>query len=354
MSDKKVLQGFQLSAGVDIGHSMVKILFATNEDRTRHLSDSFETMVMKAIELSQDSAKAKAEQFTIAYKDNETGVVEDYYFGRSAFVQSNQQEFSNQKSDWFYDKEHDILVLGAWKRIMDRLDAKPETIKLVFGVPTDYFLSERDKVRSHLEGLLRPLLESTQKLEITIRQQSEAPLLDLLLNKDGTINVDVDLANEEYGVAEVGHFSSDLQKVVEGEIKETEKDSSGGVQLVYERLKKIFIDKNYPHRLRHLNRAIEEKVVHTSNGKIDVSQEVDEAATPLRESCLNGIRRIFGKDKNALRKLLVAGGGAPLVIDAIQKEFPTAVLVEHELGSRFSVASGLLKLAISQNNKEQQ
>lgn len=345
--EKQVLEGLRLSIGLDIGHSKAKIQFATNQNTENHTLDEFDTMVMEAIELSQERARDNAKDFTVEYAGKK------YFIGNTALIQSNQQEYSGQKSEWFLDLEHDVLVLGAWKRIMDKLPAKPEYIKLATGLPTDYFAKHHKDFRDHLVNLLTPLLDSKQKLQVVVRQQSEAPLINMILLENGRVNPDYDLNNEEFGAVDIGHFTTDISKLVEAQLRETEKSSSTGVQICYERLKDIFIKKNYPHQLRHLIRAMENGSINTVDGKIDVREDVDKAATQLRESVLNDTKRIFAKDKQALRKIVVAGGGAILVIDALKREFPMAEVAQHPKGPRYAVVGGLLKLAIQLNLKEE-
>jgi len=78
--------------------------------------------------------------------------------------------------------------------------------------------------------------------------------------------------------------------------------------------------------------------------RIDVSEHVNRAVEPLAAQIVDKANQLIGKSARSLDGILVAGGGAPLVLSTLQKAWPHARLSEN---CRFSVAEGFCRYSMA-------
>lgn len=335
MNNSNKLNGIA-SFGIDIGHSSVKIAASMFDNPTKRYTAVIPTVVIAATKIADENTAR------LAAKDTVTLGGLSYFFGETAIFQGNATVFSGQDRDWISTKNHDVLVVGAWKRAMRLIDSKPKSINLVLGLPIAYYGAQKKMLKTRVELLLEPLLEPGQHLNILVRPQSLVPLINRQHMEDGTLNGEYQSDKESWAVIDIGHFTTDFAILVRTQIREVAGDSIPGVSKIYSAITSEFQAKGYPVVLESIDEAIKtKKVLHF--GEIDVSDIIEAAVQPLRDLIIDRAQTLFGDVAGRLTGVIVAGGGAPLAFNAIQGAFRNAIL---DTNPRLSVAEGLCRFGL--------
>lgn len=144
-------------------------------------------------------------------------------------------------------------------------------------------------------------------------------------------------------VVDVGRYTVDCAMDDNGDFIDAQSDSvEAGVHTVQERIAadmdEVF---RQPANYSQVETVLRTKKFKSGTKTYDFSQEVDKAVTPLRDATLALMNRLWGSGMG-IDVIYLAGGGAPLVKDVVERAYPQAVLVD---SAQMSNAIGYLNYA---------
>lgn len=294
-------------------------------------------MVMPAIALSNERTQKLAEQETVEIDGQR------YFFGGTAIRQGRADAFTGQNANWIQSVQHDVLVLGAWRKVMQHMGSGPARVHLVLGLPAKYVAAQRELLRQRVYALLSPQLRQGQSLRILIQSQADAPLQWISILEDGTLNPGRQLDNEAWGVIEIGHFTTDFALSDRGEMMEYAAISSPGMNMVYDAMANAMARENLPTSLEVIEQAIRTGKVKLFGNMMDVSGLLAEAICGFESLVLDEVQRIFQPRAALLDGILVGGGGAYLLREKLRERFPNVVCSDDP---RMMVAEGFCRLGL--------
>ncbi|NEX60134.1 ParM/StbA family protein [Noviherbaspirillum galbum] len=328
-----------VSVGLDIGHSAPKSVWANSLHPGEHHTDSFPTFVIKAFELGQDTPSTSAMTVEI---DGEK-----YFIGETARRQGRMERFTGLDEDWIHSAKHDALVVGAFQRVLANIATRqptpPSHFEVVVGLPSGLFMAQRDALRERVTARLSKLLKDGQTIAVRPQDQAFGPLQEIMFTQDGKINPSRDLENESWGAIEVGQFSTDFSLFEQGERIESAAGSCSGMYTVYERLAPQLKKAKLPNDFLALDMAVRTGEIKIFNDVTDVREMVANSVAPLIDEIIETATVRFGTRRNYLTGLVIAGGGAPLMLDRLKEFIPCARMPELP---RFSVAEGFCRLGL--------
>lgn len=328
------------SIGIDVGHSAVKI--AASMLHAPHLAqrwtDTIKSVVMPAVELTEtDSARD-------ALRDTVTVNGQKYYVGDTALTQSQPVNFSGEARDWIATTTHDALITAAYQRALAGIGVEPRVIHLALGLPTAFFASQKESLKARVTALLLPLMMPGQRLEIIVAAQSTLPIKNRQHCDDGTPDPMYSPATHSYAVIDVGHFTSDFSVLLGRQYLEIGGDSVAGANGVYSALRAKFNALDYGTGLGVVNSAMTTGFVRQYGELVDVRDLRDAAIQPLRDAIVNRAQSIIGPHVRELNQVIVTGGIAPLVVDAVKAIFPRNTVLDD--APLMNVAEGLCRFGL--------
>lgn len=146
------------------------------------------------------------------------------------------------------------------------------------------------------------------------------------------------LTGESWGVIEVGHFTTDFMLVQRGRWVEKASGVCSGARVAAEHLMRLFGERGITVDLLEAEEAIHTGYVRDFGKRLDVAGERDQAIRMVVDEVVDTATRLMEPYARKLDGVIVAGGGAPLVIRPLQCRWPHAVLSEEP---RFAVAEGM-------------
>lgn len=121
-----------LAIAIDGGRSMFKVRAVLSTAPENRFSFQIPTIVMHAISLTNEQTKQRAEADTVEINK------EKYFLGETAQRQSRSEGFTGQNASWIESTQHDVLVLGVWRKVIQAIKVHPQHIHLVMGLPAKY------------------------------------------------------------------------------------------------------------------------------------------------------------------------------------------------------------------------
>ena len=326
-----------LSIAIDGGHSMFKVRAALSSSPETRISFQIPTVVMPAIPLTNEQTRLRAEAETVELEGRK------YFFGDTALRQGRSEVFTGQNANWIENTQHDVLVLGAWRKVMSTIKSAPLRIHLVMGLPAKYFGAQKEILRKRTISLLEPKLLPGQTLKVMVQSQADAPLQWLAIRPNGTFNKQRDLDNEAWGVIEIGHFTTDFALSERGSMMEYAVASCPGMHLVYDALSSAMAAERLPTTLDIVEMAVRSRSIKLFGKPKDVGSLVDAAASGFVATVLDEADRIFGGNAAVLDGIIVGGGGAELLFKKLRDRFPNAICGDEP---RLMVAEGFCRLGL--------
>ena len=312
--------------GLDIGRSSVKAVTRTRNGNGPHKL-AFPAVVANAFDISTESEQTRAAIETVTINER------SYFYGDTAAIQTRADIDSGLRDDWIFTDEHKALFLGAIKRLKhEGLDRSDEAL-VVVGLPGKLFSNQKAQLRESLKSVF-------PKGSIVVMPQPLGPYQTMVFNSNGTESDELDKKGDSWGVIEVGHYTTDFCKTVQGRVVESGFGSCQGMSVAAKNLQKILGTKGINITLNAASKAFIETRIKNYGEWIDVSEEINEAVEPLRQEILVKARSIFGDDVREMDGVLIAGGGAPLIFDAVKSLWKHARLCED---SRYAVAEGFAR-----------
>lgn len=326
-----------LSIAIDGGHSMFKVRASLMTAPEQRMSFQIPTVVIPAFTITNEETRIKSEKESIEIEGKR------YFFGETAIRQGRVDVFTGQNQQWIQSTQHDVLVLGAWKKVMEATRSQATRIHLVMGLPTKFFGSQKAILLQRIYSLLSPRLLPGQTLKVLVQSQADAPLQYLAIKKNGRQNLDRNLDQESWGVIEIGHFTTDFGLSEYGSMIEHAAVSCPGVHMVYDAVSTALVTEKMPSTVAVIDKVVRQREILWNGENKDMSKIVASAASGFEALLLDHVNRIFGQQAGMLNGIIVGGGGAELVFKKIQQEFPTAILGDDP---RMMVAEGFCRLGL--------
>jgi plasmid segregation protein ParM len=326
--------------GIDCGRSGVKVVAYKDGQR---FAVVFPAAVMERPRaLAFDDLAEKTAADTV-----EIGLT-SYWTGETALTQvTTDQSAIGRSDDWVTKVEHDVLILSA----INRLNAAgfgfdPKEASIVIGVPS--------RVAKDGKDIVRQMTENTTKL--LEKAFGKAPRLEAIAQPMGVMTshcVDtqgkeiIDPSNASFLVVDVGQFTTDLVAVKEGVAISNAAESCQGIEAIAAYVRTELKAQGLVMGVHDLHRLMQHQKIKVRGQVIDLKPMIDDAVKKvLSPKIIATIRTVFGEllIQNATN-ILVAGGGAPVMIDYLKAEqdMPHAICVENY---REAVADGYAKLAM--------
>lgn len=326
-----------LSIAIDGGHSMFKVRAARSSTPDARVSLQIPTVVMPAIPLTNEQTRLRAEAETVELDGRK------YYFGETALRQGRSEVFTGQNTNWIESTQHDVLVLGAWRKVVQAIGSIPARIHLVMGLPAKYYGAQKEILRKRTIALLTPRLLPGQTLRVMVQSQADAPLQWISIQHNGAMNKQRDLDSESWGVIEIGHFTTDFALSERGAMVEYAVASCPGMHLVYDALSCALAAERLPTALDVVETAVRTREIKLYGQLRDVGPLVDAAKSGFESTVLDEADRIFGEKAAMLDGIVVGGGGAELLFAKLWERFPNAICGDEP---RMMVAEGFCRLGL--------
>ena len=327
-----------LALAIDGGHSSFKVRGAFASNPNERFGFQVPTALMPAVNISNEATRVRAEKETIEYKGKR------YFFGQTALKQGNLENFIGLSSNWIESEEHDILLLGCWRKMASELKQHPTRIVLVMGLPAKYYSAQKQILQERVYALVKPELAENQQLVVIVNSQPDAPLQTLAINRDGKANADIDMQRERWAAIEIGHFTTDFIYWDRGDVKEYASVSCPGVHLVYESIAKALTERKLPSDLDIIDEIVHQRKLKIRGNVEDMSSLVDAAKKELVGTICDNAIRLFGSHASIMDGMLIGGGGASLVIDELRNHFPDVRIGDEP---RMLVAEGFCRVALA-------
>mgnify|MGYP000287677147 CR=1 FL=1 len=337
----------RIAVGADIGHSSVKIAANHLAETAQVLVTQFPTVVRDHITLSNPASAKQAEQDTVAVDGRR------YFIGRTAMLQGRAEDFTGQDRNWINSHQHDALILGAWDKAKTLFNAShgdnafqsAQEISFCLGLPSSYFLQQKDQLRIRTLRLIEPRLSPGQQLRVMIQSQSMAPLLNISLDSSGLATGDIN-EFDAWGAIEIGHFTTDFNFQDRGQEIEITGGSASGVTMIYERVKAAFKQRGYLYDLETLSQAIATRAVIDYGKSVSVKDIVDPAIEEFGTYIKEEAGRRFNSSARRMNGIVIAGGGADIhgIGDVLKSMYGNTRILDNP---RFSVANGLCRLGLA-------
>lgn len=322
----------QTCIGFDIGRSSVKIVAIWEGQRAEIL---YPSSVFPAFKITDDREAELVEKETIQANGR------DYFFGETAMFQGQDDLVGGMRDDWIYTEQHAALFLGGLKKLKAANVPGVDSAIIIMGLPAAHFASQKIGLSQELVKL------APSRAELRVMPQSLGPYHQMMFTADGQENPNFKSDDDSWAVIEVGQYTTDYALLLKGHTIENAFGSCDGMRIAAEHLQRNLRKKDFSVSLVEATDLLCTKTLKNFGQRIDVSEDVSSAVEPLAAQIIDKANQLIGKSTRSLDGILVAGGGAPLVLPALQKTWPHAKLTEN---SRFSVAEGFCRYALAFNN----
>lgn len=339
-----------LAVGLDIGHSAMKISWATSEQKAVHNDIVVPTFVTRKIDLSSRETRTKAEVETVELNGK------GFFYGHTAEIQGNHRGHSGQEIDWYFSEVHDVLLIGGWQQVCKSLQEQgeeiPDEICIFLGLPAARFLVDKENLEKRARALLEPRIGEGKKLCIFVKSQAEAPLYWKVFTPEGEITQERNLSELSYGIIEIGHYTTDVTLYTNGMVRENSTDSVYGANALHVAIESFLKNNGYSHKPRDVSTALIEGFVKHYGKQVDVREIVEAEKEKFAEGLLTEILPKFSEHAATLDGIIVGGGGTQFVIDVFRKKYNHIELIGPER-PRMCVSEGLLRAALYTGSKDQ-
>lgn len=305
--------------GLDVGHSAVKIAVDTSHE-------TIQSAAAPAIELTTDSAKAAAKASTVSLGK------EKWLVGDPALVHTFGRVADGLRDDWITTKEFAALLKAGYERASHLMGGDAEMV--VVGLPSRLFSQQYEKLLN-LTGATLGL----DKDSIRVVPQPYAAFYVHAMNADGTPAL-ADLAADDYAIIDVGYYTTDFGYIAKGQWSEAGAQSMHGVYSAAESMQRaIATELGKDLDVRKCDSALRAKSIRIDGKVVDLTAQAEAASDTLAHFIMERAERVF-RDwlHDSAKRVLVVGGGAPLVYNALKKQWGHTEMPDDP---RFAVAEGM-------------
>lgn len=299
-------------AGVDIGHSAVKITVDTVKGVERVI---FPSAVSTAIKIDVEAEAEMAKKETVEVDGKQ------FFVGDTARIQGGSGVNSGLMDDWVNTKHHEALVAQACKLI--NAVSNGNKIYVATGLPVGLFDSQKISIREQFARHLPP------ETDITVVPQPMAGFYHAVLLRNGGINPEHDqgIVASSYAVVDVGYYTTDFALLVEGRWVQTGAASAPGVRLAVDvfidELKKNGIDCDLVTAERVISGGMMKRAKRPDQQYI-VAASIEKAFSTLADKVYDEMLRLFGAQASNIDYLYVIGGAAYRLLPKIRSKFDIA------------------------------
>ena len=307
---------------MDIGHSTVKLSYRLGKEVKQII---FPSVARPAFTINDDETAKAAARETVEVD----GV--PYFFGQTALFQSAGQAVSGLVDDWIERPEHTALILGAIKKLEDSGVVMKDAV-VCMGLPTNL----ASKYRDRLKAIMNKLVEVDTVL---VMPQSHAPLYTMVFDQEGFgIDGGNKLRDEAWGVVEIGYYTTDFMVIDKGQFFQGAEGACKGVHVASQRLHRTLNERGIDCSLMDAEEMLRTKRMKNMGRMVDLTKEVGDSVGEIVTLVEDESNRLMKDKVRRLDGVLIAGGGAPLVIEKFTEKWPHSVLAENP---RFSVSEGM-------------
>jgi len=315
------------AVGLDIGHSAVK--GACDE-----LQVVFKSIAAPAIRITDEATRAQSAYDTVTVNGR------PYFVGETALVQRGHV-VSGLADDWINTPEYSALALAA-KDKLHRGGVRWDYVKhLVVGLPNRLHASHHH----NLHDVTRELFPEVG--EIHVKPQALGPYIGMMITTGGFPLRRA--AQERWGVIDVGHYTTDFVLYERGQWVEQANVSCAGLSVAIAEMIRLLHIKGIDLSLDEAEQSLMTRNYKHYGKTIDISSVVEQAIAVYQPQIIDAAKRSLGSRAKALDGILLAGGAAPVVLDALKNEWEHVQLADNP---RFSVAEGFRRYGLAKANAD--
>ncbi len=202
-------------------------------------------------------------------------------------------------------------------------------VRIASGLPVDH-MADADDLKAALFGQHLIKTDTAHLIanvtEVMVMPQPFGCLYSVILTPEGDVNREH--IYKRTGVVDVGTYTVDIALDDEGEFISADSGSvEGGVYMAHNHISSI-LEKRYRQKMPY--KMIEETLrtgsFRARGELVDMSEEVEDALASLRSATLNLISEKW-KAGTGVDVILLCGGGAELVYEAVKEAYPHTHLV---------------------------
>lgn len=327
--------------GLDIGRSAVKVVatFGDANGHAQRVELSFPSSFAKAIRLTDPGAVARAEMDTVVVNGA------SYFTGETAITQGRDDMISGLTDDWIFGDQHAALLLSGVKRLGAMGVPHLDVALIAIGLPARLHDSQH-------KAYAASVAEIAPKAEIKVIPQSMGPYYAMLFDEQGMEQPGCD--EKSWAIVEVGQYTTDFAMIERGAAAQRAFGSCDGMRIAAENLQKEVISRHSVSvTLVEATNMLIKAELKSFGERIDVTDDVKRAVEPLAEIIVNKAQQIFGTDLRTLDGIVLAGGGAALIRDAVASKWSKTAsgksippsFIQVPPRARFSVAEGFCRFA---------
>lgn len=310
--------------GMDIGHSAVKL--AWNEAGAPR-SMLFPSAVVPYFHISEENTRRMAELDAVTIHDQR------FFIGDTAAVQS-ATSVTGLNMDWIKTKEHSALLVGAANKLTQR-NVPVSGRVICLGLPVVAMARQHAMLQTEATRLFP---DATVK----IFPQPLAAYQTLMLDADGNPSRDRNMVQESWAVIDVGHFTTDIILMDRGRWIEDVSGSCSGISKACTHFQRLIAAERFEIDLLEAEECIKTGKLMEYGKAIDVSKEVTQAMEALITEIREEAHKRLSDRVRKLNGVLITGGGAGFVHDALVRVWPNTVISDVP---RLAVAEGMRRLA---------
>lgn len=316
--------------GLDLGHSAVKMTFDGKGGAIERAI--FPSLASPAIQIRNEAEARMAAEETVTVRGR------PFFVGQTAALQGKASLSTGLTADWINSDEHSAL-LGMAKRIVDKQAAVGRRM-FVLGLPVQQFETHKEQLRKVAATHLG------EDAEIRVMPQPMGGYQAHMLNRSGVVQAGRSLADESWGVVDVGYYSTDFILIMGGRWIEAASGGCGGVRMAAEHLQRLLDAQGIQRDLVDAEKALREGFIRNYGERVDLQKEVREAAEVVASKVGDMAAQLMAPYVHSLDGVLVTGGGANMVLPSLRDRWPHTRLIDDAhsqptlSGSRFLVSEG--------------
>jgi actin-like ATPase involved in cell morphogenesis len=250
-----------------------------------------------------------------------------YYVGAKAIrdTKNAQLTFTTHKTDSKTDR---IKYMAALGNLID--EQKPNTFRVVTGLPVDEMGVEglKEKLVANMTGTFHFQLNGKLKTaiveKVNVIAQSAGAYYDYILDDNGTI-LHENIKPKDV-VIDIGYRTTDVVTMSEARFNPAESFTVfTGVHNIHMELRKILLKKfGIVKHPVEMDTIVRNGYIMIGDKQISLIGEIHEATRPVAEKILAEIPLSI-TNVHEITTVLLAGGGAPLMVDYFMEAFQSPV-----------------------------
>jgi len=310
--------------GLDVGRSAVKVAV-----EGQHLI--FPTAACPAIEVSQKESAAAAAADTVLIDG------ERYFVGQTALIHTAGRVPEALSDGWLESKEHAALLKSAYDRAC-AIAGHEKAPTVVLGLPSRLLRTQQERLIELARMHLR--LDSKQVL---VLPQPLGAFFAAKLDDNG-YPLEQSPQGSTWGIVDIGYFTADYGLISDGTWSTAGEKSSPGANVMAQDLREAIIrEHGVQLQLRVCDEILRARATKIMGKPTDLGALVDEVVARYARGVIEIGEQVFGPTLPTLDGVLIAGGGADLVIPHVKKAWPHSHSVSEP---RFAVAEGMRRYGL--------